>query len=91
MGLAVTGRGVGCSGSRLSPDREVDPECGPHSDLGFDGDVSTVVAGDMAGDRQAEAGADGLPAPTLVGPVEALEHALQVLFAFMPDSNSDYA
>ena len=46
--------------------------------MGLDAHLAAVVAGDVADDGQAEAGAAGLAAAGPVDPVEALEDPLEV-------------
>ena len=50
----------------------------PSPSRGLDPHLAAVVAGDVAHDREAQAGAAGLAAAGPVDPVEALEDALEV-------------
>ena len=69
--LLVTATGPGPAGSR-----RVNVE--PSPSRGLDPDLAPVVAGDVADDGEAEAGAAGLAAAGPVDPVEALEDPLEV-------------
>ena len=58
--------------------RDAEGERAAFAFAGAHGDVAAVVGGDVADDRQAEAGAAGVAAAGPVDAVEALEDAVEV-------------